>query len=78
VFEHHVVGTAGTSGAGVVHVHARHITPAIAARLHELGVQVHANDAADAVEIRRAIDAGVDRLSADDVALAVTTVREHR
>lgn len=78
VFEHHVVGTAATSGASVAHVYAHDITPAIAQRLHELGMQVHANDAADATVIRRAIDAGADRLSANDVALAVAVVRARR
>lgn len=75
VFEHHVVGTATTSGAAVTHVYARDITPAIVARLRELGMQIHANDAADAAEVRGAVEAGVDRLSCDDVALAVAAAR---
>ncbi len=78
VFEHHVVGTAATSGVSIVHVFARDVTPTITAELHELGMQAHGNDAGDAAEVRRTIDAGVDRVSADDVALAVASVRERR
>ena len=78
VFAHHVVGSAATSGASITHVYARDVTPAITAQLHELGMRVHANDAADGAEVRRAIDAGVDRLSADDVDLAISTIEAHR
>ncbi|MGB8860547.1 MAG: GNAT family N-acetyltransferase [Ilumatobacteraceae bacterium] len=71
VYEHHVVGTAATSGAAIAHVYAQHLTPAIADRLHALGMQVHANDAASSDEVRRAIDAGADRVSIGDVAVAI-------
>jgi glycerophosphoryl diester phosphodiesterase len=74
-FEHHVVGVAETSGADVVHVHARCITPRIVERLHRLGKTVHANDAVDATDLHRALAAGADRLSTNDVALAIGVVR---
>ena len=74
-FEHHVVGVAETSGADVVHVHARFITPRIVDRLHRLGKTVHANDAADATDVHRAFAAGADRLSTDDVTVAIGIVR---
>lgn len=78
VFEHHVAGVAETSGAGVVHVRAACITPRIVDRLHELGTIVHANDAVDAHDLRRAMASGADRLSTNDVALAKDIVRaEH-
>lgn len=70
VFEHHVVGTASTSGADVAHVHAANLTPQISRRLHALGFEVHANDALSAEDVRRAILAGADRLSVNDVAPA--------
>jgi hypothetical protein len=48
VIEHHVVGTAATSGFDVAHVYAGDLTPSISRRLHDLGLEVHANDAASA------------------------------
>jgi len=78
VFEQHVVGVAETSGADVVHVHARCITPRIVERLHRLGSVVHANDAVDATDLRRALVSGADRLSTNDIALAVDIVRPER
>ena len=77
-FEHHVVGVAETSGADVVHVHARSITPRLVERLHRLGKIVHANDAADATDLHRAIASGADRLSTNDIALAADMVRAER
>lgn len=77
-FEHQVVGVADTSGADVVHVHARCITPRIGERLHRLGKTVHANDAVDATDLHRALAAGADRLSTNDVALAIGVVRSER
>ncbi|MEZ5248231.1 MAG: glycerophosphodiester phosphodiesterase family protein [Ilumatobacteraceae bacterium] len=78
VFEHHIVGVADTSGADVVHVHAACITARIVDRLHELSKIVHANDALDAHDLRRALASGADRLSTNDVALAIDIVRsEH-
>lgn len=77
-FEHHVVGVSETSGADVVHVRAACITARIVERLHRLGKIVHANDALDALDLRRAMASGADRLSTNDVALATDIARaEH-
>ena len=66
-FEHHILGTAETSGVDVVHVYSGAITARIVERLHQLGIEGHANDA-DAPElVRRAIDSGADRLTTSDV-----------
>jgi glycerophosphoryl diester phosphodiesterase len=70
VFEHHVVGTAATSGADVAHVHAANLTPQISHRLHDSGFQVHANDAVSLEDVGRAILADADRVSVNDVDLA--------
>lgn len=75
VFEHHVVGTAATSGFDVAHVYAGDLTPAISQRLHELGLEVHANDASSAEDLRRAMRADADRVSANDVDLALRVIR---
>lgn len=78
VFERHVVGVAETSGADVVHVHARCITPRITERLHQLGKVVHGNDAANEADVHRVLAAGADRLSTSDVALAASLMRTSR
>ena len=70
VFQHHIVGTAATSGADVANVHAANLTSRISERLHDLGFQVHANDAISPEDVERAILADADRLSVDDVDLA--------
>lgn len=70
VFEHHVVGTAATSGADVAHVHAASLTARIGERLHSMGFQVHANDAVSVDDVQRAVAADADRLSVNDVDLA--------
>jgi len=57
--------------ADVAHVYAGGITPRIVDRLHELGLQVHANDAVSRAEMFAARSAGVDSLSANDVEAAV-------
>lgn len=75
VFEHHVVGTAATAGFDVAHVYAGDLTPKISARLHDLGLEVHANDAASVEDVRRALRAGADRLSSNDVDLALDVLR---
>lgn len=75
-FEHHVVGTAATSNADVAHVYAAGLTPSISRRLHESGIEVHANDAMNAQHMRGALAAGADRLSTYDVELALHTL-EH-
>lgn len=71
VFEHVIVGMAATSGADVAHVYASCVTPSIVDSLHGLGLQVHANDATSPEQMKSAVKAGVDRLSANDVASAV-------
>jgi glycerophosphoryl diester phosphodiesterase len=70
-FEQFVLGTAETAEVQVVHVWAPAITESIAMRLHEIGLQVHANDADDTDPVRRAVSSGADRLSTVDVELAV-------
>jgi hypothetical protein len=77
-YERHVVGVAETSGASVIHVPAPCITGRIAERLHGLDKVVHGNDAVDAVNVRRVLLAGADRLSTNDVAGAVAAVRDNR
>jgi glycerophosphoryl diester phosphodiesterase len=76
VFEHQIVGTASTAEAEVAHVFAENLTASIAERLHELGLVVHANDASSRAEMERAVLMGADRLSANDVTLALSVVRE--
>lgn len=73
-FAHHIVGVARTAPFDVAHVHAANVTASIVGRLHELGLTVHANDARDGTDVQRAIDAGADRLSTDDIETAVATV----
>ena len=75
VFEHHVIGVAETSGADVVHVHARSITQHIVERLHGHGKIAHANDAADAAELHRALESGADRVSTHHVRMATEIIR---
>ncbi len=75
VFEHHVVGTAATSGADVAHVYAGDLTASISERLHGLGLAVHANDASSVEDMRRAAESGADRLSTNAVALALRVIR---
>jgi glycerophosphoryl diester phosphodiesterase len=70
-FEHHILGTAETSGADVIHVYAGAVTNRIVERLHDGGFVVHANDADSADLVRRAIECGADRLTTNDVRTAV-------
>ncbi|MEM9515602.1 MAG: glycerophosphodiester phosphodiesterase family protein [Actinomycetota bacterium] len=72
VFERYVLGTAETAVFDVAHVYAGAITPSIAHGLRELGYVVHANDARDSEQAENALHAGVDSISMDDVALAMT------
>jgi hypothetical protein len=53
-----------------VHAYAKDVTPRLVEEIHRLGLESHGNDAADAASMQSAIAAGVDRLSANDVALA--------
>lgn len=76
VYERHVVGVAETSGADVVHVPARCITRMIVDRLRFLGKVVHGN-AADEHEVRRVLTARADRLSTNDVAMALAARTRH-
>lgn len=78
VFERYVLGMAETSSATVGHVYASGITPGIVDGLHGLGLSAHANDAANTEEVKRAIDAGVDSLSANDVFAAVAARNSSR
>ena len=72
VFEHYVVGTAETAGFDVAHVYAGAITPSIADGLRELGYVVHANDAQGSDDVENALAAGIDSISMNDVAVAMT------
>ena len=76
VFERYILGTAETAGFDVAHVYAGAITAPIASGLRKLGYVVHANDAADADELQRAIDAGADSFSLNDVALGMSVLGE--
>ena len=73
-YEHYITGVASTAPFDVAHVHAKHISPSITARLHEQGLLVHANDATNPEDVRRALEAGADKLSTDDVAMALSVV----
>jgi glycerophosphoryl diester phosphodiesterase len=56
----------------VIHVPAKTIKRSIADAIHEAGYMVHANDAITEAEVLAAIDAGADKLSTPDVAMAIT------
>lgn len=71
VFERYILGTAETAGFDVAHVYAGAITESIATGLRDRGCLVHANDAVDGEELQRALDAGVDSVSLNDVALGL-------
>ena len=73
--ERDVLGLAETSPADVAHVYAGGTTSRIVDGLHGLGLKAHANDAANSDEIKRAIDAGADSLSANDVETSVALCR---
>lgn len=72
VFERYVLGTAETAGFDVAHVYAGAITERIASGLHDLGYVVHANDAIGRDQIVRALDAGAQSISTNNVALAMS------
>lgn len=72
IFERYVLGTAETAGFDVAHVYAGAITGRIASGLVDLGYVVHANDAVGRDQILRALDAGAQSISTDDVALALS------
>ena len=75
VFERYILGTAETAGFDVAHVYAGAITEPIASGLRAMGYVVHANDAVNRDEMQRAIDAGADSFSLNDVALGISMLR---
>lgn len=78
LFERTIVDASEFVPADVVHVHVRDITVTIVEKLHDLGRQVHASDAATAADVRRAIVCGADRLSTDDPETAVAVRQSMR
>ncbi len=74
-FERYIIGTAETSGFDVAHVYAGAISETIVEQIHLLGMTAHANDADNPELIRRAIDAGADRCTTIDVAMAVAETK---
>jgi len=72
VFERYILGTAETAGFDVAHVYAGAITEPIVNGLRARGCVAHANDAADGDEFQRAIDAGAESFSLNDVALGLS------
>jgi glycerophosphoryl diester phosphodiesterase len=74
LFAEQVVGTAAFLPFSVVHVYAPDVTAQIVERVHGLGMTVHANDAEDGTQMRKAIEAGVDRFSVNDVPLAFDVI----
>jgi glycerophosphoryl diester phosphodiesterase len=75
IFEHLVLCATEFATFDVVHVYAGDIDANLVAKIHDRGMIAHANDAADHDQMQRALDAGVDRLSTDDVELAITLAR---
>ena len=73
-FEHYIVGVATTAPFDVAHVSAEYVSPRIVERLHGLGMDAHANDAMTPEDVQRALRAGADKLSADDVGMARSVV----
>lgn len=71
VFEQTLIGGARFTTADVVHVYAGEITDRIVAALHDQGRAVHANDAATAEDLTRAVEAGADRTSTNDPGFAL-------
>lgn len=86
MFEHTIVGTASTSGFDVAHVLAKDMKPSIGRGLRAAGLVVHANDVgrgvqADLVatqaEALRALRAGADHLSGNDVSAMLAAANLH-
>lgn len=71
LFVEHIVGNAEFLPFDVAHVYAANVDRQVVERLHRLGMSVHANDARGEEDLIRAVEAGVDRMSCDDVALAL-------
>ena len=70
-FEEYLASVAACGPFDVVHVYAGDITPEAVAAIHACGMVAHANDAATAAEMQRALTAGADRISSNDVGLLV-------
>lgn len=75
LFADWLLGMAEFAPVNVVHVYALDITDRIVSRIQQKGMTVHANGAADKNAMEKAVEAGVDMLSADDVELARQVVR---
>lgn len=75
-FEEQLVSAADFGSFDVVHVFAADITDDAVVAIHARGMVAHANDAASAVEVLRALRAGADRISSDDVRLLVESAAE--
>ena len=73
-FERYIVGVAATAPFDVAHVNAQYVSPLIVERLHGLGMQAHANDAMTTEDVQRALRAGADKLSVNDVGMARSVV----
>ncbi len=74
IYEHVTVGLAAFADFDIAHVYAAAVTPRIVERLHAQGKLVQANDAVSIVEAGRAVTAGVDHVSANDVAGVVAAL----
>ena len=70
-FEEYLSSAAACGPFDVVHVYAGDITADAVAAIHARGMVAHANDAATAADVRRALTAGADRISSNDVGLLV-------
>ena len=73
-FERYIVGVAATAPFDVAHVNAQYVSPLIVERLHGLGMQSHANDAMTTEDVQRALRAGADKFSVNDVGMARSVV----
>jgi glycerophosphoryl diester phosphodiesterase len=70
VYERAVVAPTPFASFDVVHAYAGTITEPLVDRIHTGGALATGNDATGADEIKRALRAGVDRISSNDVELA--------
>ena len=71
VFEQLLLSPTEFGAFDVVHVYAADVSPQLVTKIHERGLVAHANDAVGREEVERAVQAGVDRVSSNDVATAV-------
>ena len=76
VFERTVMSAVPFGAFDVVHVYAADVTSSLVDLIHDCGLVAHANDAAHSAEIHSALEAGVDRVSTNDVELAVGVLGE--